>query len=354
MASASRDFRPPTTAELRGLIATGNLAKLAELLLVRLDEEPDAFSLLQRGRLARIREFQRELALAQEALSEAEQRVVAQRTDRATRSRSRAREAYTSRSRVLQAALVQTILVGQFEASEILRLLASSANFDEQAPGEDESIRPLHVLLAFLLGQLPEQERRDGAERKRVASYLSDASDGQLTSQQALRCLAMESTSEFTLTYFVREALELDQRMWCLEMCVEVALLNGLISHRGLDALRRLAALLDVPVTAVDELLESVRRRSASSDDRAGDDSTGQRSKARSDGPTRTLRKREQACDLLGVAHDADVHTIRAARNRLARQHHPDGASEYEKAAATARMSEINAAYQLLVGVRET
>ncbi|HJW22443.1 MAG TPA: J domain-containing protein, partial [Candidatus Limnocylindrales bacterium] len=54
--------------------------------------------------------------------------------------------------------------------------------------------------------------------------------------------------------------------------------------------------------------------------------------------------------DVLGVPRDASPATIKAAWRRLAREHHPDLATEGPAAAqaATRRMAEINRAYEQL------
>ena len=59
--------------------------------------------------------------------------------------------------------------------------------------------------------------------------------------------------------------------------------------------------------------------------------------------------------DVLGVPRDASQATIKAAWRRLAREHHPDLATEGPAAAqaATRRMAEINHAYQQLRGEAE-
>lgn len=49
---------------------------------------------------------------------------------------------------------------------------------------------------------------------------------------------------------------------------------------------------------------------------------------------------------VLGVSHDADFETIKAAYRRLVRENHPDVA--LDKTAATARMAQINEAWRLL------
>lgn len=295
-------------------------------------------------------------------MAEAEQRVVAQRTDRAERSLERARAAQLNLSRTLGDALGETILSAPFEAYEILRLLTSGSAFEEEHfeeenseekhSNESDGIQPAHILFAFLVGQLPASAKDSVSDRTRVASNLSNTSDGKLSREQALRCLAMAPTSEFVLTYFLREALEPEQRIWCLEMCVEAAFLRGSISHHVLEALRGFTAVLDVPATTVDELLEAVRQRSTGSDDQASDDRTGTGSKSKSRTSTRWRSSREQACDVLGVAHDADVATIRIAYRKLVRVSHPDLVPELEREAATRRTSELNAAYRLLVGGR--
>jgi hypothetical protein len=56
----------------------------------------------------------------------------------------------------------------------------------------------------------------------------------------------------------------------------------------------------------------------------------------------------ENAYQILGVAHDADVPTIRRAFRELERQYHPDAVAPERKAEATLLFVKINQAYELL------
>jgi DnaJ-class molecular chaperone len=51
---------------------------------------------------------------------------------------------------------------------------------------------------------------------------------------------------------------------------------------------------------------------------------------------------------VLGVAPTAEPCVIRAAYRALCQEHHPDKAPEAKRAAATARLAEINDAYAVL------
>lgn len=65
--------------------------------------------------------------------------------------------------------------------------------------------------------------------------------------------------------------------------------------------------------------------------------------------PQRALERAEHL-RVLGLDDGADPQQIRAAYRRLAVKSHPDRVPEPERAAATARMKRINAAYQWLLG----
>ena len=58
---------------------------------------------------------------------------------------------------------------------------------------------------------------------------------------------------------------------------------------------------------------------------------------------------RQAALDLLGIQEGADPKAIRAAWREMVRSYHPDQAKD-DMAAANARLSEINAAYDLVTG----
>ena len=64
--------------------------------------------------------------------------------------------------------------------------------------------------------------------------------------------------------------------------------------------------------------------------------------------------KKTAALQTLGLSDDATTADIREAYLALVRQHHPDLASPAERAEATAKAAEINAAYDYLMGVAAT
>ena len=60
--------------------------------------------------------------------------------------------------------------------------------------------------------------------------------------------------------------------------------------------------------------------------------------------------KKEAALQALGLGDEATTADIREAYLALVRQHHPDLASPHERADATAKTAEVNAAYEYLMG----
>ncbi len=60
--------------------------------------------------------------------------------------------------------------------------------------------------------------------------------------------------------------------------------------------------------------------------------------------------KKAEALETLGLGHDASTTEIRAAYLRLVRENHPDAVPPDQRAAATTRTAEINAAYDYLMG----
>ena len=64
--------------------------------------------------------------------------------------------------------------------------------------------------------------------------------------------------------------------------------------------------------------------------------------------------KKTAALQTLGLSDAATTADIREAYLALVRQHHPDLASPDDRADATAKTAEINAAYDYLLGVTAT
>ncbi len=125
-------------------------------------------------------------------------------------------------------------------------------------------------------------------------------------------------------------------------------MLDGDISGSEMEILRDVAVSMSLPLGTLDNLLSLFARSSAgeSADSGSGNDGRSQhRSRAE-----RKRTERDAAYLTLGIESGADAATIRLAHRRLVRKHHPDLAPDHERAAATKRTSELNAAFDLLMG----
>jgi DnaJ-domain-containing protein 1 len=183
--------------------------------------------------------------------------------------------------------------------------------------------RQLLRAAAAALKSIAQVEGTTSAEWEQARDALVALADGSLTPSAADRLLREVKAEELNRSHFDQE-----QRHVLLRIAIDVATADGTISEAEDTALGDLGVRLGFDRAFVRTLIENLRR------DGVGDQ-TGDLSAARR---------------VLGVAEDAGVGEIRSAYKRLMLKHHPDRAAPDEREEATRRASEINAAYNLLIG----
>lgn len=193
--------------------------------------------------------------------------------------------------------------------------------------GPSEEHRFLYLSVASFLNQILLAHSADSAERRHAEQLLSQLSDGELSRSEAGIYLDRAS-AEFVFPPELMAGVSRELRLTFLRLAIDVALVDGHVTDQEQYLLKGLAHRLQIPSDVVDHLLEML--------------TGGATSKARSEV--------QKACEVLGVSPDDDISVIRAAHRKLIRKNHPDLFPEHERAEATKRASEINAAYDLLIG----
>lgn len=187
--------------------------------------------------------------------------------------------------------------------------------------------------VASVLREILQAHSSDSRERVHAASMLSELVDDRLGLAAALRLLDSASDEDFPSAEFL-EDMSLESRLFPLNLAVDVALVDGKITTSERHLLEGLCRRLFLPESALDHVLTS---RSGGGARHGSRRSTG-------------LDDIRAAYHLLGIPVGSDIAVIRTAHKRLIRENHPDIYPEADREAATRRSSEINVAYDLLIG----
>ncbi len=176
---------------------------------------------------------------------------------------------------------------------------------------------------AAVLKHVAKSQGSGTQEWRRACEHLIRLSDGELTLADADELLQSATRQDINVSLLNQE-----QRFVLLRLAIDIAAVDEKISSSEKARLEGLAKLLEIPLSILHTLLEMLF----------------------GDPVAETEAARDKAYKTLKVAPGASIGELRAARNRLMLDHHPDKASKKNREAAHLKATEINAAYDLLIG----
>ena len=204
----------------------------------------------------------------------------------------------------------------------------------------------LYWTAAAVLKNIAEAHGSGRQELIRAREHLISLSNGELSQAEANDLLQEVSGKDLQFTFdsnsekvFVSEMsgnqntaarLNEEQRYVLLRLAIDVAAVDGKVSSNERSRLENLAEQLSIPHYVLNSLLDSLF----------------------GEPEIKTKTKLQEAYETLGIKPGASVGEIRTARNNLMLKHHPDKANRKSKEAAHRKASQINAAYDLLIGRR--
>jgi len=175
---------------------------------------------------------------------------------------------------------------------------------------------------AWILKSVAHVGGKGSPEWNRARDALFALGDGAVTPTQAAGLLDAASSADLKPGMF-----DLDARQILLRIAVEVAFADGKVNAAEKTALEELAVRLRLEKRLVQVIIDLLKGQAG---DRTDD--------------------LKPAYRTLGVQPGASVGEIRSAYKKLMLKHHPDRATPADRAEATKKTAEINAAYGLLMG----
>ena len=232
------------------------------------------------------------------------------------------------------------VLLGVLHVIRVRKFMHSMI---EQIQAENEI---LYWTAAAVLKNIAEAHGSGRQELIRAREHLVSLSNGELSQAEADSLLQEVSGKDLQFTFdpnseivFVFETssnqntaarLNEEQRYILLRLAIDVAAVDGRVSTNERSRLENLADQLSIPYYVLNSLLDSLF----------------------GEPEIKVKEKLEKAYETLGVKPGASVGEIRTARNNLMLKHHPDKANRKSKEAAHRKATQINAAYDLLIGRR--
>ena len=190
--------------------------------------------------------------------------------------------------------------------------------------GDDDGIDGLTLAVAALIKSVALPSGVGSPEWTKACALLVVLSDGDMDPLDASAVL-MAATPK--IGHVAASLMPQEIRLAVLRFGAEIALADGSMSFEEMDALRALCSTLQLPFDVLDTLLLTMVE------------------------PT---DETEEALRILGLDSDATTAEIRQAYRSLILRWHPDKAAEPDRAEATRRSSEINAAYDCLMALGTT
>lgn len=225
--------------------------------------------------------------------------------------------------------------------SHVIRVRKLMRSMIEQIQAESEI---LYWTAAAVLKNIAEAHGSGKQELNRAREHLISLSNDELSQTEADNLLREVSGKDLQFIFdpnsekvFVFETssnqntaarLNEEQRYVLLRLAIDVAAVDGRVSTNERSRLENLADQLSVPHYVLNSLLDSLF----------------------GEPEIKVKEKLEKAYETLGVKPGASVGEIRTARNNLMLKHHPDKANRKSKETAHRKASQINAAYDLLIG----
>ena len=204
------------------------------------------------------------------------------------------------------------------------RTQGSQVEDEADEAGEDDGIDGLTLAIAALIKSVALPSGVGSPEWTKACALLVVLSDGDMDPLDASVVL-MAATPK--IGRVAASLMPQEIRLAVLRFGAEIALADGSMSFEEMDALRALCNTLQLPFHVLDTLLLTMVE------------------------PT---NETEEALRILGLDSDATTAEIRQAYRLLILRWHPDKAAEPDRAEATRRSSEINAAYDHLMALGTT